>query len=129
MNRRTFLKQVGTLTAAIVIPNNALAESFLSLTEVKSAGNVTINAATKTIHINPDAGTMTVLEFHRWLMNLWDEPDMMELDNPSDRYTDHHIRLVNGWRVSDESLHYLTDGSLMQNVDEYYLSYYRAREL
>lgn len=73
-----------------------------------------------------DGGTpsyATVIQFHRWLQNLADDPEFSpddELDiidqNPSERSTDNIIRLVNGFNIDAASAEHLYDGTVKQGV-------------
>lgn len=63
----------------------------------------------------------TVIEFHRWLQDLADDPEFTgndELDiidnTPSDRATDNLITLINGFNIDDTAAEHLYDGSIVQ---------------
>ncbi len=65
----------------------------------------------------------TVIEFHRWLQDLADDPEFTgddELDiidqTPSDRSTDNIITLVNGFNIDDTAAEHLYDGSINQGT-------------
>jgi len=67
----------------------------------------------------------TVIQFHRWLQNLADDPafsDDDELDiidqNPSERSTDNIIRLVNGFNIDAITAEHLYDGTVIQGSAE-----------
>lgn len=57
-------------------------------------------------------GSYSVLEFHRWLQELADQPENMTLPVPSTRYTDHMITLEEGFSISEEAARRLHSGSL-----------------
>lgn len=64
----------------------------------------------------------TVIEFHRWLQDLADDPtfsgdDEMDITivSPSERSTDNIITLVNGWTITDRAAEHLYDGSIIQS--------------
>ena len=75
-----------------------------------------------------DGGTpsyATVIQFHRWLQQLADDPafsgddelDIVDL-NPSERSTDNIIRLVNGFNIDDISAEHLYDGTIIQGSNK-----------
>lgn len=75
-----------------------------------------------------DGGTpsyATVIQFHRWLQNLADDPEFSpddELDiidqNPSERSTDNIIRLVNGFNIDATAAEHLYDGTIIQGSNK-----------
>lgn len=90
-----------------------------------------LDAADWTIATNGDirwtgAGTatnVTVLEFHRWLQDLADDPvatpatsDLLDITDstPSDRATDNIITLINGYNIDDTAAQHIFDGSVTQ---------------
>ena len=81
----------------------------------------TIDRSTKTIEYTGSDSTISVLDLHRWLQSLYDDPDMMEHGTPSVRHTDNFIELRDGLKVSDASIPRLTAGALKQG-DEYFSS-------
>lgn len=87
----------------------------------------TIDRATGNIRYTGDDHTgaapsyATVIEFHRWLQDLADDPEFTgddELDiidnTPSDRSTDNIITLINGFNIDDTAAEHLYDGSIVQ---------------
>ena len=67
------------------------------------------------------ASYATVIQFHRWVQALADDPEFAgddELDiidkNPSDRSTDNIITLVNGFNLDAASIEHLYDGTIIQ---------------
>lgn len=65
----------------------------------------------------------TVIEFHRWLMDLADDAEFVGasgdqvdiIDNtPSDRSTDNIVTLINGFTITDNAAEHLYDGSIIQ---------------
>ena len=90
----------------------------------------TINRTTKVIAYTGDdhAGTApsyaTVIEFHRWLQSLADDPyavpassDELDITNtdPSRRSTDNIITLINGYTIGATEAEHLYDGSIIMN--------------
>jgi hypothetical protein len=65
----------------------------------------------------------TVIEFHRWLMDLADDDqpadvsDEIDITNtlPSTRSTDNIITLINGYNIDDGASEHLYDGSIIQD--------------
>ena len=129
MDRRRFIKALGALTVTYAVPPNLVA-NFTSLTELApEATQLTIDLATKTIKINPEHSGMTVLQFHRYLMDLWDEPEMMDQEIPSSRMTDQHFRMENGWSLTHDSMYHLRDGSLVQGDMDGDFTYYVCQSI
>lgn len=71
------------------------------------------------------ATTYTVLELHRWLQDLADNPnssgnDLLDITNanPSERATDQIITLLNSFNISDAELQYFYGGSITQNAGD-----------
>jgi len=69
------------------------------------------------------ASYATVIQFHRWLQNLADDPEWSgddELDiisqDPSARSTDNIITLTNGFNVDATAIEHLYDGTITQGV-------------
>lgn len=68
------------------------------------------------------AGYYTVIELHRWLMDIADdaEPatanDLVDItsDTPSERSTDNIITLINGYNIDQTASEHLYDGSIIQ---------------
>ena len=81
-------------------------------------------------HVEGRTGTYTVLELHRFLGDLADQPidfnsntpEQCGLDitspTPSMRQTDYIIKLINGYRIDDETAKFLKGGSIIQGVGE-----------
>ena len=124
MNRRQFLMGTAALFAApaivkaenlmkIVAPENRIAKII--------PGNWMFDG--KTIkYIGPRDGYCTVVELHRWLQDQADQPpgdNLLDITDPtpSTRFTDHIIRLENGWHVEQKGIQHLHDGSLIQTVN------------
>lgn len=89
----------------------------------------TVDRATKTINYVGDDHTGTapsyasVIELHRWLRDLQDDPEYTgddELDiidvDASERSTDNIITLVNGYTLNAAAPEHLYDGSINQGV-------------
>lgn len=64
----------------------------------------------------------TVIELHRWLMDLADDAsfagnDELDItdDTPSERATDNLITLINGYNIDANAAEHLYDGSIVQN--------------
>lgn len=83
---------------------------------IDGSGNIT--------HVSGTA-TYTVIEFHRWLMDLADDAtaagdDNLDITytNPSDRSTDNIITLINGYNIDDTAAQYLYDGSITQDAGD-----------
>ena len=73
-------------------------------------------------HGGASPGYYTVLELHRWLMDLADNAtetgdDLVSIvrTEPSDRSTDNIITLINGYNIDDDLAEYLYDGSITQD--------------
>ena len=69
------------------------------------------------------ASYVTVLELHRWLQDLADDPefsgdDQMDITvlTPSDRSTDNIITLINGFNIDDNAAEHIYDGSIIQTA-------------
>lgn len=65
----------------------------------------------------------TVIELHRWIQDLADDPEFTgddELDiidqTPSERSTDNIIKLVNGFNIDATAAEHLYDGSIIQGT-------------
>jgi hypothetical protein len=74
-----------------------------------------IDTISKTISYvgKSDEPAFTVLEFHRYLSRLMDQPEMMDLEVPTERITDNMVNLVNGWRIDATAAEHITDGSIV----------------
>lgn len=90
----------------------------------------TINRTTKVIaytgddHGGASPSYATVIEFHRWLQSLADDPyaipassDELDITNvdPSRRSTDNIITLINGYTIGNTESEHLYDGSIILN--------------
>lgn len=80
-------------------------------------------AGTGTGVVTQAASYATVIQFHRWLQALADDPEFSgddELDiidkDPSSRSTDNIITLTNGFNVDATAIEHLYDGSISQYV-------------
>jgi hypothetical protein len=69
-----------------------------------------------------NANNYTVLELHRWLMDLADDAvatgnDLVDITSstPSERSTDNIITLINGYNIDDDAAQYFYDGSVTQD--------------
>lgn len=89
---------------------------------------VRVNWETKEIEINPNAGYMSVLDFHREMQRQCDDFQAKRDDafcildpNPSMRLTNNLISMENGYRVKQDSIYRLKDGGLIQG-EEYWQS-------
>lgn len=79
--------------------------------------------ANKNIRHVAGTDTYTVIEFHRYLQDLADNPDVVSDDlisivseSPSERSTDNIITLLNGYNIDDDAAKYLYDGSITQGA-------------
>lgn len=96
-----------------------------------TATDWTISRATGNIrytgddHNEASPSYATVIEFHRWLQDLADDPEFTpatgdELDiidnTPSDRSTDNIITLINGFNIDDTASEHLYDGTVNQGT-------------
>lgn len=105
------IRSVGTTDFTLVgAPDNNVGTRF----EATGAGSGT-GVATQA------ASYATVIQFHRWLQALADDPEFTgddELDiidkNPSDRSTDNIITLINGFNVTAAEIEHLYDGTIVQ---------------
>ena len=93
------------------------------------ASGWTIDRSTKIIaYIGDDHSGFpsysTVIDFHRWLQSLADDPyaipassDELDITNvdPSQRSTDNIITLINGYTIGDTESEHLYDGSIVFN--------------
>lgn len=120
ITRRDFLKKLsaagvvaGTAnplwesTKLISIPSGKIFTS--DAFRIDKYGNITVNNTTDKVH--------TVLELHRWLMEMSDSVDNGDLlditdPTPSERVTDNIIRLNEGYYVTNPE--FLSEGSLEQ---------------
>jgi hypothetical protein len=78
--------------------------------------------ADKDIRYTGTTTNYTVLELHRWLQDLADDPsssgdDMMAIDKetPSDKSFDTIINLINGFNIDDTAAQHLYGGSIIQD--------------
>ena len=89
----------------------------------------TVDRASKTInyigddHTGASPSYATVIELHRWLRDLQDDPEYSgddELDiidvDASERSTDNIITLVNGYKLNAAAPEHLYDGSINQGM-------------
>jgi len=73
-------------------------------------------------HNGADPSYATVIEFHRWLQDLADDPYPADVSdevyiamlNPSQRSTDNIITLINGYNIDAGAAEHLYDGSIIQ---------------
>ena len=116
MKRREFLATLGIGLAAtpfLPLPDLLPAKSGIATDFVLGAD--------KTIrYVGNGKGKYTVLELHRWLSDLADEPGTTESvldimsDQPSVRHTDEIIELLDGWRVEYDTAAWLDGGTIIQ---------------
>lgn len=73
-------------------------------------------------HTGANPSYATVLELHRWLQDLADDPEFSGDDqvdiisvNPTDKKTDNYVILLNGYNIDDTAAEHLYDGSIEQN--------------
>jgi hypothetical protein len=107
------IRSVGTTDFTLVgAPDNNVGTRF----EATGAGTGT-GVATQA------SSYATVIQFHRWLQALADDPEFAgddELDiidrDPSSRSTDNIITLTNGFNVDATAIEHLYDGSITQGV-------------
>ena len=107
------IRSVGTTDFTLVgAPDNNVGTRF----EATGAGTGT-GVATQA------ASYATVIQFHRWLQALADDPEFAgddELDiisqDPSSRSTDNIITLTNGFNVTATEIEHLYDGSITQGA-------------
>lgn len=123
VSRRTFLKTLAAGTFAITT-GIGLNDAVKALPApgasmgVVSNGMWMIDRATMTIrYIGPPDGVVSVLDLHRWLAALLDEPpldDQFSILNPNmmSRQTDTIFTLENDWRLSNDSYEHLAGGSV-----------------
>jgi hypothetical protein len=80
-------------------------------------------------HVDGQTGTYSVLEFHRFLSDLADRPvnlgsntpyDDIDITSPtpSERQTDYIIKLINGYRIDEDTAKVLKNGSIIQGIGE-----------
>jgi len=71
------------------------------------------------------ASYATVIQFHRWLQGLADDPNAIPGDNdelditdilPSSRATDNFVTLLGGYTITDAAAEHLYDGSIVQGT-------------
>jgi len=93
------------------------------------AADWTVTRSTKVIDYIGDAhggaapSYATVLELHRWLSDLADDPsstgdDQLQATDllPSDRQTDRYIRLINGYTLTTTAVEHLYGGSIVEDL-------------
>jgi hypothetical protein len=74
-------------------------------------------------HFEASPSYATVIEFHRWLQELADDPQAAQVTdeiyismlNPSQRSTDNIITLINGYNIDADAAEHLYDGSIIQS--------------
>jgi hypothetical protein len=80
-------------------------------------------------HVDGKTDTYTVLELHRFLSGLADRPIIYNSNTPesdidilsptpSMRQTDYIIRLINGFRINEETAKWLKVGAIIQGPEE-----------
>jgi hypothetical protein len=80
-------------------------------------------------HISGKTDTYTVLELHRFLSDLADRHIIYGSNTPEDdidilspipsiRQTDNIIKLVNGFRINEETAKWLKEGAIIQGPEE-----------
>jgi hypothetical protein len=79
-------------------------------------------SVTGDIRHTANTNNYTVLELHRWLMDLADDAqasgnDLVDITSstPSERSTDNIITLVNGYNIDDDAAKYFYNGSITQD--------------
>lgn len=130
MNRRKFLKGLllVPIAPAIVKADNIM-KIFVPKIEI---GPWHVNAVTGDIrYIGAPDKTYTVLELHRYLMDLADNPTMMGIDPtvlditskmPSTRKDDHLVYFNDSYNIDDKAAKHLYDGTIIQrNNKEMYM--------
>lgn len=101
MDRRTFLTGVA---AAAVTPATASAPTI--------AADWMIDHTTKTIMYTGES-KISVLEMHRKIQDLWNEPENIAEPNPTIRLADDRIEITGEYRFArDDSM--LCDGALIE---------------
>lgn len=121
LTRRQFNKSilVGILTAALApkqIPE-LLAAPPPAVPKVVEG--FMIDTTTKTIrYVGGKDKYFTVLEFHRWISDLFDEVDMMTEPVPTIRWDDQVVRMNGGWRITADTAMHLYDGSIIDKEHE-----------
>ena len=117
MRRRAFLQ--GLLAAPVVVTTPGLlmpvrAVEWAGPVSIVRQGGIEIDWVNKTIKISK---RMSVLDFHRGLQDIIDQPENIHRENPSVRMTDEIIGLENHYRVTDNrSLDELRGGVLRQRA-------------
>lgn len=118
MKRRTFLKVLaaGTFSLATGIGLRDVGQTIVKGEPLIASGaDWIVTAAGDIKYVGPSDRTWTVLDLHRWLMEVWDEPAQMDLDAPSEAVTSHIIRLKEGFRIEENSIRHLSNGSIVED--------------
>jgi hypothetical protein len=112
VSRRQFLKTLAAGTFAVA--------SGIGFGDVFEAAQIAppdspwrIDFRTKRIYYQGmKESQYSILEFHRWLMEQWDDAQLMSEPVPSTRQTDHIITLERGWRIAQDTAEHLCNGSI-----------------
>jgi len=111
MNRREFIK--GAVATAATLSFGTGIEVLLppSTSDTTIAGDWVIDFTTKNItYVGSKNKAITTLELHRSLSEVLEKSDNMMYEIATNRHTDQHISLVNGYSIDEESINHLCDG-------------------
>ena len=99
LTRRGFLFGAAALAGSTALAPAAKALAAVGKnTTLIATDFLIIDPATKNIRwVGASDKTYTAREFHSWLMNEFDSPDLIAEDSPVHRATDHILHLENGW--------------------------------
>lgn len=117
MLRRSFIRQVLGAGSLALLPTPLLKVSTPTPWTLEPWA---VDPASKVISwTGASDQSFTVLELHRYLMDLFDEPDMLCEEPPTMRSTDTVIEVIHGWTITPESMEHLHGGSLKIEGDVY----------
>lgn len=122
LTRRGALKTIGVATlAALLKPQLLLPETPAQWAPAAKDGALLIDGVTKTIQYRGD--TITVHELYRQIQELMDQPEMMTLEAPLTRATDHFIKINPGWTIEHTTFTHLYDGTIVDENDNLWTSF------
>ena len=122
LTRRGALKTIGVATlAALLKPQLLLPETPAQLAPAATDGALFVDGVTKTIQYRGDA--ITVHELYRQLQELWDQPEMMTLEAPLTRATDHFVKINPGWTIDETTFKHIYDGTIVDTEDNIWTSF------
>jgi hypothetical protein len=117
LNRRQFLATTGS---AIVVASVPLKLAALVIQEdmIFKHGNFIFNQTKKTIeYVGTDV--IRVNDLSRAISNAFDQEELMMEPQATVRITPQYIEIVDGWKINDDSMNKVYDGSVKNGDDHW----------